>query len=514
MALTHSSGAPGRVLPRRPVGWIVQPWRPAIGRAQVRVERQPAHGAAGRIAAKQVALTATARVVPAEIACSGPAKSVALRAVRFRMPATTPSVTDDAATDAERPNEIRDIARHERDHMAERLWTLLQPPLHALIAPNGALDWPAEIRPFQREGVAILLERREVLLADEMGLGKTVQTAAALRIMAFRGVLGAALVVCPASLLIQWYRELRRWAPELVVALIRGRAEDRATLWRVPAHVRLVSYDTLRGDVLDVRDSPVLAQPWDVVVLDEASRIKNRETGVSMACRRLLRDRRWVLTGTPLENRPEDVATILEFLLGDPQRPRAVRPDSATLREHLSRVQLRRKKADVLPELPPKDVNEVWLELHPRQRLAYDEAEQAGIVRLKSAVEPVSVTHVLELISRLKQICNRDPVSSESAKLDDISSRLDEIAETGQRALVFSQYTDTRFGVRWLAEELARWNPIEFTGAMSAAQRQRAVDTFQRNADHKVMVLSLRAGGLGLNLQSASYVFHMDRWWG
>jgi len=455
-----------------------------------------------------------ARVEANKMIC-GPGVSIAVRPVLLTAPAADAvgSGPQDADPKSKRPSNIIDAESQAKDDLPQRLWALLQPPLAALVSPGGMLDWPAPIKPFQKDGIAVLVERREVLLADEMGLGKTIQAIAALRVLAYRGVLNAALVVCPASLLIQWYREFERWAPELVVVLVRGRAEDRAALWRMPAHVKLVSYDTLRGDVLDVRDSPALMRTWDAVVLDEASRIKNRETGISLACRRLPRARRWALTGTPLENRTEDVETILEFLLGDPQRPRLMSAHRWSLREDLALVQLRRKKADVLADLPPKEIQEVWLELHPRQRLAYDEAEATGVVRLKESAQPITVTHVLELISRLKQICNHDPVSSESAKLDDIAARLDEITATGERALVFSQYTDGQYGVRWIARALAGFRPLEYTGAMSAAERQRVVDEFERDPDRRVMALSLRAGGLGLNLQSASYVFHMDRWW-
>lgn len=398
-------------------------------------------------------------------------------------------------------------------YLAELLWAILQPPIGLVFASDGVLEWPAPIRPFQMSGVQVLLDRAEVLLADEMGLGKTVQTIAALRVLAFRGLIEASLVVCPATLIIQWHRELGRWAPELVTRAVRGRAEDRAMQWRLHAHVYIVSYETLRGDVLDVRDSPALRRRWDVVVLDEASRIKNRDTDVSRACRRLPRSRRWALTGTPLENRPEDVASILEFLFGDPEQRHRVDPDPLSLRGDLSRVQLRRKKADVLPELPPKDIHDIVLELPEAQRRAYDEAEQRGILRLREFTAPVTIVHVLELIARLKQLCNHEPVSSESGKLNDLENRLAEIVDNGERALIFSQYTDRSYGARWLAASLSRFNPVLYTGDMSGDERQRQVDAFMGNRDRKVMVLSLRAGGMGLNLQSASYVFHFDRWW-
>lgn len=404
-----------------------------------------------------------------------------------------------------------DQARQE--DLLVRLAAVLQPPLEYLCASQGVLDWQDPLLPFQKEGIKALITRRELLLADDMGLGKTIQAIAALRILFFRHEITSALIVCPASLLLQWNSELNRWAPELRVAVVAGTPSERGSLWRIPAHVRLISYETLRADVLDLQDSPVLRSEWDVVVLDEASRIKNPETAVAIACKRLPRKRRWALTGTPLENRTDDLLSIFDFLLGDP----GVRPHSfastVELRAQLRQIQLRRKKSDVLQDLPAKQVNELLVELPAKQREAYDRAEQEGIIRLTEAGDSATVTHVLELISRLKQLCNYEPVSGESAKLADIVERIRTLVEEGHRALIFSQFTDDRYGVGRVVKQLAEFNPLCFTGALSAAQRNSVIERFLSNPQNKVLVLSLRAGGVGLNLQAASYVFHLDRWW-
>lgn len=394
--------------------------------------------------------------------------------------------------------------------LLRRLRTVLQPPSRLLWEPGGILDWRAPLLPYQQVGLAALVHRQELLLADDMGLGKTIQAIGALRVLFAQGAIDRALIACPAALTRQWAREIRLWAPELQATVVAGPPQDRAALWRMPAHIKLVGYETLRADTLELRDSPVLRRPWGVILLDEASRIKNRETGLARACKKVQGGRRWALTGTPLENRLEDVQSILEFLDGGGRRRDWGRP---AVLERLREVQLRRRKAEVLPELPPRRVIELDLELNPRQRAAYDEAEQTGVVRLRAKGQELRVTHVLELITRLKQLCNRDPVSGESAKMDDLCARIDTLVAQGHRALVFSQFTDRDFGTGVISDALRRFQALEYTGALSPRQRSGIVDLFTRDERHKVLALSLRAGGVGLNLQSASYVFHLDRWW-
>lgn len=396
--------------------------------------------------------------------------------------------------------------------LARRLAALLQPPLGDAAA-SEVLAWPAPLHPFQRDGALALIERPRLLLADSMGLGKTIQAIAALRILFARQDIASALVVCPASLLIQWRRELARWAPELRALVVSGPPSDRAHLWKIPAHVRLVSYETLRADVLEVRDSPVLRREWDVVILDEASRIRNRRSGVAAACKRVPRRRSWALTGTPLENSLEDVVSILDFLLPEAAVARDASITADEVRALLRAHQLRRRKQDVLKELPPRQVVDVELELPPAQREAYDRAEREGLLQLETAGASVTILHVLELIVRLKQLCNADPASGESAKLADIGERLRALSADGQRALVFSQFTDDMFGIRRAEQALREFQPLTYTGEMSPNQRARVVDSFVHNPAHKALLLSLRAGGQGLNLQAASYVFHLDRWW-
>ena len=366
--------------------------------------------------------------------------------------------------------------------------------------------------PFQREGVRALLDNNRLLLADDMGLGKTIQAIAALRILRARREIRSCLVAAPASLLDQWRREIARWAPELGAIIIRGSTSDRSWQWAADREVILVSYDTLRSDFGGNAQAPVRRKTWDVVVADEAQRIKNRND-TSDALKGLKRTRSWALTGTPIENHEEELASILEFVdhrgSGEPERYRP----GVELRERHRELQLRRKKGEVLEDLPPKQVTKVTIELSPRQRDSYDKAEQEGIVYLKSLGAEVGVQHVLELITRLKQIRNADPRTGESSKMDDIKDRLEQLVAQGHKALVFSQYTSDTSGVAAAAEYLRDFTPLTITGDITQEERSSTIDRFKILEKHKVLILSLRAGGLGLNLQEASYVFHLDRWW-
>ena len=383
----------------------------------------------------------------------------------------------------------------------------------ALSAPDPVLqelDWAGELMPYQQTGVEAFLQNQRLLLADDMGLGKTIQAIAALRILQARGDLSSCLVVAPASVLRQWRAELDKWAPEMSAIIVRGSRDDRAWQWRMQRDVKMVSYDTLRSE--HGNRSPIFRKKWDVVIADEAQRAKNRNP-TSAALKGLLRARSWALTGTPIENDEAELASIMEFIDhdGEGTSPRYV-PGEA-LRERHRTLQLRRKKGDVLDDLPPKQIAMVPMDLPPRQRSSYDRAERDGIVYLKSLGAEVGVQHVLELIMRLKQICNADPRTGQSCKLADIKERMAQLSAQGHKALVFSQYTSETYGVGAAMDYLRDFNPLALTGDIPLEDRSAVINRFRNSDRHRALILSLRVGGLGLNLQEASYVFHLDRWW-
>jgi SNF2 family DNA or RNA helicase len=392
--------------------------------------------------------------------------------------------------------------------LRSRLRFVLQPPLGLCLSTNGVVEWPHELMPFQVQGARLLFERDRLLLADEMGLGKTVQALAALRLLALRHEVESCLIVTPAAVLAQWRDRFAEWAPELRLALVRGGPTERDGWWRAPVHVHLAGYETLRTDLALARN-----RVWDLVIIDEAQRIKAAGAEVAGAVKQLRRRRAWALTGTPLENRPGDVASVLEFVrphLDDDEPAVASR---LPLRDQLASIQLRRRKADVLPELPPKLESELVLAMPADQRWAYERAEREGHVQLRAQGPAVRIASVLELVLRLRQLCNFDPATGASAKLRDLDERLTLLRESGERALVFTQFTDDVFGARAIARHLAAHRPLVLTGDLTLEQRARVVERFRADPGHETLILSLRAAGVGLDLQDASYVFHFDRWW-
>jgi SNF2 family DNA or RNA helicase len=384
------------------------------------------------------------------------------------------------------------------------------PGLRELLRPNVQAvlkreEWPHPLYPFQEAGVLFLYERNAALLADEQGLGKTVQALAAASLLFSTGQIEQAVVLCPAPLVSHWAREARRWLPRLAdgATVVKGSPLSRFYRWHSRAPLLIAGYESFRADLAAGR---LPERTWDLVVLDEAQRIKNAETELAYACKALSRRRSWALTGTPLENSLDDLLSILEWVTGHSAAGAAL-----ALREAQGQLQLRRKKETVARELPPKTVVNVMLELDAAQRHAYARLEREGVLELRERGDSLRVTHVLALLTRLKQVCNFCPLTGGSAKLEFLRAQLGEILANDRQALVFSQFADERVGIRRVARELGPDVEV-YHGGMSAGARDRAVRRFQEG-EILVLGISLRAGGVGLNLQRASYVFHFDRWW-
>jgi len=394
----------------------------------------------------------------------------------------------------------RDVIKLE-----DRLHYVLQPSLEALLVER-ALGFPFAPFPYQCEGVAFLYPRHAAILADEMGLGKTMQAITTIRLLLHRREIRRVLVVCPKPLVTNWRRELAEWAPEVPVTVIEGDGARRRWQWSLAdAPIRIANYELLHRDRDDF-GAPGAMQ-FDLVVLDEAQRIKNRHSATSQAVRALPSGRRWALTGTPVENSSEDLVGIFEFLAPGFLSPE-LRPGrmGRTVRDYV----LRRTKEQVLVDLPPKLVRDAELTLSPEQQSAYDVAESEGIVHLSALGGQVTIRHVFELILRLKQICNFDPVTEASSKCERLEADLEEVAQSGRKALVFSQWVGTLARLR---RRRARFGPLEYHGQIAPRARDEVVRRFRDDPGAHVLLISYGAGSVGLNLQMAGYVFLFDRWW-
>jgi superfamily II DNA or RNA helicase len=395
----------------------------------------------------------------------------------------------------------------------ERLATLLEGD-----APEPALpsDLRAELRPYQRDGFRWLAGLGRLglgaLLADDMGLGKTLQTLCAIE--------GRTLVVAPTSLLGNWEEEITRFRPGLRTSVYHGSRRELDA----GADVTLSTYALLRRD----REA-LAAVAWDTVVLDEAQAIKNPESQVAQAAFALRAERRITLTGTPVENRLEELWSQLHFLnrglLGGRAdfderyaRPIAAGDEgmAAALRERIRPFVLRRRKREVAPELPPRSEAVLHAALSEEERGLY-EALAAGV--RAEVVEKLdaggSVMAALEALLRLRQACCHPRLVpgqqlDRSAKLELLVDRLETTAAEGHKALVFSQWTGLLDLVepRLAAAGLAH---VRLDGA--TRDRSGVVARFQAADGPPVFLISLRAGGTGLNLTAADHVFLLDPWW-
>jgi SNF2 family DNA or RNA helicase len=387
--------------------------------------------------------------------------------------------------------------------LEDRIHYLLQPPLETLLS-DRSLAMPFEPFPFQFEGIAFLYPRHAAVLADEMGLGKTMQAATAMRLLLCRGEVRSVLLICPKPLVTNWQREFAQWAPEVPVLAVEGDQAKRAWQWGLAdVPVRIANYEAV------VRDREVLQRlpQFDLVVLDESQRIKNRSSTTSEVVRSISRARSWALTGTPVENSAEDLVGIFEFLapgfLSPEMKPRKM---GRTISDYV----LRRTKDQVLTEMPPKLFRDADLELSAEQRETYRLAEEEGVLRLSGMGPAATIQHVFELVLRLKQICNFDPATGASSKLERLEADLEEIADSGRKAIVFSQWVET---IERLARHLRRFGPLEYHGRVPSGRRDGVIGRFREDPSAHVILMSYGAGGVGLNLQFANYVFLFDRWW-
>ncbi len=409
------------------------------------------------------------------------------------------------------------------------------PLLEALARADGGAQAPcepaplpvpvalnAQLRPYQKEGFEWLASRATMgvgaFLADDMGLGKTVQMLALLLHEAARPKSGVSMVVAPVSLLGNWGDEAARFAPTLPVITYDSRRPEM--LNSLPnGTIVLVSYGQLAANT-----EPFLARKWNVVVLDEAQAIKNPDSQRARAVCSLRARVRFCLTGTPIENSLLDLWSGMNFLnhglFGAREAfmrrfARLEEKDRTLLRQVLSPLVLRRTKGEVLKQLPALTETVEWVEFSTKERALYESIRRAAVKKLHSGETGGGIALLAEL-TRLRRACCHgqlalDSFAGNSAKLETMERLVLELKSEQRRVLIFSQFTD----VLDLAEPVlnrAGITHLRLDGSTPASRRSALVRRFQAG-EADVFLISLKAGGFGLNLTAADYVLLLDPWW-
>jgi superfamily II DNA or RNA helicase len=394
-------------------------------------------------------------------------------------------------------------------------------------------SFEARLRPYQREGLGWLKYLRDCgfggCLADDMGLGKTIQVLSILDDHHGKNRRGkiktASLVIAPKSLVSNWLLEAERFAPNLRVAVLENKARRNIQELFETCDLLIASYQITRSDLQEL--SKVC---FEYVICDEAHYIKNRTSQISRSVKLLKAKHRLALTGTPIENRLDDLASIFEFinpglsesgifkkssqgLTGAPE-------DRALLSQILRPFLLRRTKAQVLKDLPPKTESTIYCDLTDEEQSAYDSLKKAIRNQLESTIEEQGVKkaqiEILAGLTRLRQAsCHLGLVEKTgsvkiSTKLDVLLERLRETLAEGEKTLVFSQFTE----LLKLAKDRLDSEGISYCYLDGHTRhRQGVVDSFNSEAGPPVFLVSLKAGGVGLNLTAASNCFLLDPWW-
>ncbi|WP_071188158.1 DEAD/DEAH box helicase [Trichormus sp. NMC-1] len=398
-----------------------------------------------------------------------------------------------------------------------------------------------QLRPYQERGAAWLafLERWGLgaCLADDMGLGKTIQFIAFLLHLKEENALeNPTLLVCPTSVMGNWEKEVKKFAPTLKVFEYHGdkRPKGKAFTEIVQKHDLLItSYALIPRDIKLFQSIN-----WQIIVLDEAQNVKNSDAKQSQAIRQIKTTFRIALTGTPVENRLQELWSILDFLnpgyLGNKQffQRRFAMPiekygDTASLSQLRSLVQpfiLRRLKTDkdIIQDLPEKQEMTVFCGLSAEQGQLYQKLVDESLVEIESAEGLQRRGMILALLVKLKQICNHPAQylklatleKHNSAKLQRLEEMLEEVLAENDRALIFTQFAEWGKLLKPHLEKKLNREILFLYGSTTKKQREEMIDRFQHDPESPpIMILSLKAGGVGLNLTRANHVFHFDRWW-
>lgn len=375
---------------------------------------------------------------------------------------------------------------------------------------------------YQKIGTAFVTASKYCLLCDQPGLGKTLQTIGAMMLSGSTKI----LVLCPKSVKLGWYEELARWAPHYNVIVVDGTAKQRAAMWKdKSAQVYIANYQLLLHDFDLINETE-----WDMIAADEATVVSNPDAKTTEALKKLTAHRRIAMTGTPLSNRVEDLWSLVDWvcpgLLGnyysfvqtycDKDRFGNVKgyKNLSQLRNFIEPVMIRRRKKDVLTELPPKLYEKIIVELSPKERAIYKSVEEIIVQELMAeGISSRALSSKFVRNIRLQQAANAvqliTNIPHKSSKIEELKRLVDLLTANEEKVLIFTKY---RTVAELLAIELEKYQPLQITGAVNETDRAANRHLFTDSPAHNIMILT-SAGNMGLNLQAASSVIHFDLPW-
>ena len=407
----------------------------------------------------------------------------------------------------------------------------------------------ATLRPYQMRGYSWMYKNLEIgfgcILADDMGLGKTLQVIAYLLKIKEEGKLqqDKALVVMPAGLLCNWQVEIKKFAPSLTFTAYHGGRRD---LQKFDCDILLTTYATFRKDYAELSE-----RKWQAVVIDEAQNIKNADSEQSRLLRNLQAPLKIAMSGTPVENRLMEFWTIMDFAnrgffasaqefrekFETPIQKNGDKEAAETFKKITAPFMLRRLKTDknIIADLPDKIIQDEYAELTATQAALYQRTLDHFLAQIEEEKQLAEISQdshglfkrkglILQMILALKQICNHPATFLKSTAMDSIAAQtsgklqmlldlLTSIQEQGEKTLIFTQFAEMGFLLQSTIEQELGLTAHFYHGGCSQTQRKNMVDDFQNNPESKVLILSLKAGGTGLNLTAASQVIHYDLWW-
>jgi SNF2 family DNA or RNA helicase len=350
--------------------------------------------------------------------------------------------------------------------------------------------------PFQVYGVDWLSSLDRAMLADDMGLGKTFQALAGISKMILEGEVTRILIICPRSLVFTWYAEIKKWTPYLSATAVIPSGNAAESVWKSrtgKSQIIITSYEQLRTN------SNYMIEQAQLVVCDEAHKLRNRSSNLSQSFRNLSPQKVWFLTGTPVERDSEDFATLFSLLLPKIFTPSDHKLGIDILKSRAKPYLLRRRKSEVLKELPPMLERQEFLELSTEQARSYREMLSD------------SETSTLVKFGKLRHICDLDPVTGNSTKLDRIQELLEEISNLGEKAVVFSYWRKPLTALSEILEKKSPGSTQLLTSEMDLVQRDLAIRNFKNR--NVTLLASAKIASEGLTLVEANHAIFINRWW-